>query len=100
MTQHNDRLFMNRRSLLAVGTGMTVSTVVPTAIMALDTPQDIPPQQIVALIDELEGDHSSGISAINWSRRHIANKLRVAVGMPVENPIFDNDYTEFYKKTL
>ena len=100
MTQTNDRLSMNRRTLLAAGTGMTVTAATPAAALAIGTPQDMLPQKLLSLIDELEDDHSSGLAAVNWSRRHIANKLRVALDMPVESPVFDDDYTEFYKKTL
>ncbi|WP_353391494.1 hypothetical protein [Ruegeria sp. HU-ET01832] len=100
MTNSHDRLSINRRTLLAAGSGMTLTAAVPAAALAFDTPKDDLYHQIATLIEELESDHGSGLAAVNWSRRHIANKLRAALNLPVEKLVYDADYTEFYKKTL
>lgn len=100
MTHKNNHLSVNRRTLLTVGTGLGVAAAAPTAALALSTPKEGLEHQILDLIQDLESDHGSGLAAINWSRRHIANKLRVALDLQVAAPSFDDDYQEFYKKTL
>lgn len=100
MTHTNDRLSINRRALLTAGTGMTMAIAAPAAAMALDTQEEPLQQQILSLINELESDHGSGLAAITWSRRHIANKLRTALALQIEDTTFDYDYVEYYKSTL
>ncbi|OED49595.1 hypothetical protein [Leisingera sp. S232] len=100
MTHSSSKTGTTRRKFLAAGSGITLTSLTPVVAAAQEPAMEDLNTRILSLLADLEDSHGSGLAAVNWSRRHIANKLRAALELPVTDPSFDDDYAVYYQKHL